>query len=126
MTTVSASARPAFVDYSSQTVPAFYICWRCQGTNCKLWHPVDSNHFRGDFVCSGCLGLATHRTSGPPKSVVREIRPDGISRLATLDQVGCLIPVVPLLGSIGIWVYDHIPTEAAAWWHRLPDSPVKP
>lgn len=100
-------ARVPVIDYSTNRVPADYICTICHVTGCRLWRPYELEADCIPLLCVGC---------GAKDQGMEDVT------FGRTDRIGTLIPAVPAPYDKRrtYWGYTAVPAEALAWWRRLP------
>lgn len=94
--------------YADKTMPSFYRCFHCGGTQCKLWRPY---HDHAPLRCRDC-------------AIDHAIFVDENHSITILgDQLGALLPAVPCENGIDWWGYTSVPPEGVQWWKALPNRP---
>lgn len=109
-------------DYTTQAVPAGYLCAQCGATHCKLWRQY--NTFGPDLLCAECA-------AGDQAVDISDMDSDGrypstlLPGHHRIDQIGWLIPAVPTEEGGAYWGYTSVPELGCAWWRRLPNAEDK-
>jgi hypothetical protein len=89
--------------------PKGYTCNNCKITNVKLWREYNIFLSGQRLLCRPC---------------VEEERKEHIKTYAEFDgfsdQIGGMVPAVPVEDGTTFWGYSSIPPEGVAWWYRLP------
>ena len=104
-------------NYEKGTIPEDYKCDNCNSRGVKLWR--EDNTFADDteLLCSQCSAKAQ-------KKNVSSMQSDGRykSDLGMTDQIGWMIPAVPVEGDSTYWGYTSVPEKGCMWWRNLPNT----
>lgn len=102
------------LSYASRKAPAAYRCSKCRARNRKLWRHFADIRSPLRLLCSVCA-CANQNISGPVDANGKVKAHYGFT-----DQIGTLIPAVPLETEDSFWGYTAVPDEGVAWWKALP------
>jgi hypothetical protein len=81
-------------------------CDKCGATGCKMW--------RGP-----CAMIDQKKTGGIDADGKHE---DDIG--FRCDQIGWMVPAVPVAGEDTYWGYTSVPEDGVVWWRTLPSLPA--
>lgn len=101
------------VNYS-KVAPSDYRCSDCGTARCKLWRQDNMPASEIRLLCVACAC----KDQDKPDNVA----PDGrhSTRFGYTDQIGSLIPAVPIEDGSSYWGYGSVPQAGVDWWKRLP------
>ena len=101
-----------------------YTCTKCGATGVKLWREYQT--CQTQLFCAPCA-LVDQKKEGPVDSTGKipsyfvlgqERHYHGLT-----DQIGWLVPSVPVPQGDGFWGYTSVPDEGCRWWRELPTDP---
>ncbi len=100
------------VDYKKGSVPDDYKCDDCDISGVKLWREYQTIASQTKLLCAHCAEKDQQKNHEPGwKSPFSSGRG---------DQIGWLIPAVPIEGRDTYWGYTSVPDAGVNWWKNLP------
>jgi len=83
-------------------------------TGVKMWREYNTFADCTKILCGPC--------AMKDQGKVAEIGPDGKREtdFGRTDQIGWLVPCVPVAKEDKFWGYTSVPADACAWWDALP------
>lgn len=106
------------VAYKIKDAPLDYKCDKCGAIGVKLWREYETPADVTSLYCARCAGKDQERD-------VSSISPEGMintSYGSSTDQIGWLIPAIPVEGRDTYWGYTSVPDEGVSWWRSLPNE----
>jgi hypothetical protein len=106
------------VEYTSQGTPADYKCDGCGVSGVKLWREQVLVATLTRLFCAKCAGKDQDRD-------ISSINADGMMLTlwgAMTDQIGVLLPAIPVDGLDTFWSYTAVPSTGVSWWRNLPNA----
>jgi len=102
-------------------LPRGYQCAKCKRQGCKLWRPLAPTLVALEPVPLHCADCACKTLNLDPSRIDAKGRlPIRIGReVERIDQIGYWVPAVPTENGADFHGVT-LPSEAIAWWHRLP------
>jgi hypothetical protein len=102
------------IDYSLRGAPQHYRCDRCKAHGVKLWREYQRIASMTDLLCAACA-MADQGKSG-------SVDADGYRQTESgrTDQIGWLVPAVPVPEGYTFWSYRSVPADGIRWWRTLP------
>lgn len=94
-----------------------YACSSCGLEGHKLWRQYQTFADRVRLFCAVCS------EADQGQKVDLGVPFDGSNQAAwrrPSDQIGWLVPAVPVEGEEAFWGYTSVPNEAVGWWAALP------
>lgn len=104
------------VDYK-QAPPDGYHCQFCGVRGVKLWRMSASSCI--EFHCLLCANKKEKEITSPSKDGRRLVKFE-YGAIRETDQIGSLVPAVPVPEGDTCWGYTSVPQEACEWWYGLP------
>lgn len=80
-----------------------YICSKCGVSGVKLWRQYQTIASAIELLCVDCAEADQKKKLNPG-----------------CDQIGWLVPAVPVDGEPTYWGYTSVPPEGCKWWYDLP------
>jgi len=93
-----------------------YKCSKCGLTGHKLWRQSHVCADQIDLLCATCAEADQTKSHPGEKIEVGKSYVDG----HLTDQLGSLVPAVPVEGEDTYWGYTSTSNEGCLWWHQLP------
>lgn len=90
---------------------------KCGATGCKMWREYQTFSDYTEILCGPCAMAVQKKTGTIDADGKRE------SDFGKSDQIGWLVPAVPVVGEDTFWGYTSVPDEGVAWWRALPSYP---
>jgi hypothetical protein len=101
-----------------------YRCSKCGLTGHKLWRQSHVCADQIDLLCATCAESDQKESHPGEKIEVGKSYVDG----HLTDQLGSLVPAIPVEDEDTFWGYTSTPNEGCLWWHQLPtfkDAPAR-
>lgn len=106
------------VNYALNKIPLDYRCDHCNIHGVKLWREYQTIATATKLLCAHCAG----KNQGEDVGQIDE-RGRIISKIAgRTDQIGNLLPAVPVEGDDTYWGYTSVPEDGVDWWKNLPNT----
>lgn len=100
------------VNYEKKTVPNDYKCDDCDAHGVRLWREYQTIASVTPLLCAHCAEENQKKNHKPGwKSPFSQ---------GNGDQIGWLIPAVPVQGNDTYWGYTSVPQPGVIWWKNLP------
>lgn len=100
------------VDYKKGIVPDDYKCDNCGAHRVKLWREYQTIASVTKLLCADC--------SEKDQKKNHDVSWRSLFSRGEGDQIGWLIPAVPIEGKDTYWGYTCVPNEGVNWWKDLP------
>ena len=108
------------IKYASGKTHPDYKCSKCDKQGVKLWRDYNCFLNHVELYCATCA-MKLEKKKGKIDAEGYRMSPLGDKT----DQIGFLIPAVPLEEGDTYWGYSCVPQAACAWWRQLPtDKPT--
>lgn len=100
------------VDYDKGTVPEDYNCDDCKVHGVRLWREYQAMASVIELLCAHCgeKNQAKSHESGWKSTFSR----------GQGEQIGWLIPAIPVEGRNTYWDQSSVPERGIRWWQCLP------
>lgn len=93
-----------------------YRCSECNAEKLKLWRRASTSHVV--LRCAACALKSERITRSAFQDDDGTPPPAGVVMFT--DQIGGLVPAIPLASDDGWWGYTSAPDDRIAWWYSLP------
>jgi len=107
--------------YGARLTPkmrARLVCDTCGAAGCKMWREYQTFANRTKILCGPCAKVDQGKIGAI--DVDGKIVDEDVGRC---DQIGWLVPAVPVAGDDTFWGYTSVPADGCAWWRALPSYP---
>ena len=107
------------VDYKSGKTPEDYKCEECGATGVKLWREYQTIATFVTLRCAKCAGK--HSNVDVSRMDEQGSIPSDVLPGDKTDNIGWLVPAIPVEGQDTYWGYTSVPQEGCDWWYGLPN-----
>ena len=124
--------------YTDQQAPVGYTCSTCEKKGVKLWREYQTFLEHQSLSCADCALQRAARNNKDGRGARYEgpVSADGHVTVffstcgggdgdavgRPTDQIGWLVPAVPMENGKTFWSYCAVPDDGVEWWQRLPSS----
>ncbi|MFC1638019.1 hypothetical protein ACFL2R_01205 [Patescibacteria group bacterium] len=103
-------------NYAKGTVALDYNCDQCGALGVKLWREYQTFADCTELLCADCAAKDQNEDISTMQSDGRYMGKYGMS-----DQIGGMMPAVPVEDEDTYWGYTSVPPEGCVWWRNLPN-----
>lgn len=100
------------VDYDKGSAPKDYKCDKCEIHGVRLWRECTIMASLTELLCADCAEKDQAKNY--------ELGWKSSFSMGHGDQIGWLVPAVPLEGRDTYWAYTSVPERGIRWWQSLP------